>query len=311
MEHGAIRVGTCSWAEKSAIESGSFYPQRVSTPEQRLRFYASRFDCVEVDSSYYSLPTRHMAEAWAERTPPAFLFHVKAYGALTGHNIDARHLPDRLRKELPAARRREESLHVEDPQLLRVIAQELLGALVPLREARKLGFVIFQYPPWFTCTSANRDYLVYCKELMAGVPVAVEFRHGSWLTRRHAPETLAFLREHHITYITCDEPQCGDLRSVPLLPENTTGIGYLRLHGRNAEAWLNRCGQSPAYRYDDKELEQMSLLVRRLSSRVRTTFVMFNNSHCGHSLRNALQLKSILAGMGRTPALRSHSTSNL
>lgn len=49
-----IRVGTCSWAEKSLIESGEFYPKGVSSAEERLRFYASHFDTVEVDSTYYA-----------------------------------------------------------------------------------------------------------------------------------------------------------------------------------------------------------------------------------------------------------------
>ena len=71
---------------------------------------------------------------------------------------------------------------------------------------------------------------------MAGLPIAVEFRHGSWLTRAHADDVLAFLKEHKISYITCDEPQYGNLSTAPFRPEVTTSMGYLRLHGRNRRA---------------------------------------------------------------------------
>src|SRR5689334_19781878 len=99
----SFRVGTCSWAEKSLIESGEFYPQGVSSAEDRLRFYATHFDTVEVDSTYYAIAADRTTALWAERTPDNFLFHVKVYGALTGHGIDPRTLPKALRELLPAS----------------------------------------------------------------------------------------------------------------------------------------------------------------------------------------------------------------
>jgi uncharacterized protein YecE (DUF72 family) len=303
MSPGLIRIGTCSWSERSLIESGSFYPEAVTTPEQRLRFYAGRFDTVEVDSSYYAIPTPRMVQAWIERTPERFLFHVKAFGALTGHGIDAAELPAELREMLPAAQRSESGLHVSEPALLRGIAEALVASLQPLREARKLGFVIFQFPPWFTHKIANRDYILYCKDLMAGLPIAVEFRHGSWLTRQHADELFSFLREHKITYITCDEPQLGNLATVPFQPEVTTSVAYLRLHGRNAESWANRADARYHYLYNDHELRSLAAVARTLSSRARTTFVMFNNCHGGDAVRNALQLRDMLGISSLPPRL--------
>lgn len=301
MAYGAIRIGTCSWAEKSLIESGSFYPRQRASAEERLRYYASRFDTVEVESSYYSIPTEHMARAWAERTPANFLFHVKAYGALTGHAIDPGALSGELRQLLAAADRSQESLHVCDPVQLRAMAQALAAALAPLRAAGKLGFVIFQFPPWFSCKNANRDYILYCKELMAGLPIAVEFRHGSWLTRRHAEEVFAFLREHRISYVTCDEPQYGNLSTVPFHPELTTSIAYLRLHGRNTETWRQRADLTDEYLYRDQELRSFASAARRLSARARITFVMFNNCHGGHAAKNALQLQKLLSPCCQPP----------
>ena len=294
MQRGVIRIGTCSWAEKSLIESGTFYPAEVTTPEGRLRFYARHFDTVEVDSSFYAIPTPHMVSAWAERTPPGFLFHVKAYGALTGHAIGPGTLPPELRALLSTSDRENESIHVADPTLLRELARASVAAFAPLREARRLGFIVFQFPPWFGYKNANLDYLLYCKELMAGLPIAVEFRHGSWLTRHHADTLFDFLRQHKITYITCDEPQYGTLATAPFSPEVTTSMAYLRLHGRNAENWLTHDTPRYDYLYGSAELAEFACVARRLSARALMVFVMFNNCHLGHAARNAGELKDTL-----------------
>jgi len=294
MQRGVIRIGTCSWAEKSLIESGVFYPAAVNTPEGRLRFYAGHFDTVEVDSSFYAIPTSRMVSAWAERTPAGFLFHVKAYGALTGHSIAPGTLPPELRELLPAADRDQESIHIAEPLLLRALAQASVAALEPLQAAHRLGFVVFQFPPWFGYKKANLDYLLYCKELMAGIPIAVEFRHGSWLTHHHQGALFDFMRQHKITYITCDEPQYGTLATAPLLPGVTTSIAYLRLHGRNAENWLSHATPRYDYLYDAGELRIFAEVALRLSAQARLVFVMFNNCHLGHAAQNALQLQEIL-----------------
>src|SRR3972149_3201920 len=80
------RVGICSWTDPSLIKEGEFYPARSMSAEERLRYYATAFDTVEVDSSYYALPSARNAALWVERTPPGFLFNVKAYSLMTGHH---------------------------------------------------------------------------------------------------------------------------------------------------------------------------------------------------------------------------------
>lgn len=289
-----IRVGTCSWTEKTLLASGTFYPPGVTGAEGRLRHYAAHFDTVEVDSSYYAIPSQTTTAQWRERTPEGFLFHVKAYAALTGHNIDPKTLPKDLFELLPEAERRQGSLRLGDPSFLREVAAAQIGALEPLRTGRKLGFVIFQYPPWFGYKTAHLDYLLKCKELMAGIPVAVEFRHGSWLSVNRAPETLRFLREHKITYITSDEPQFGTLATVPFLPDHTTPVAYLRLHGRNREAWLSKGHERYHYLYSDQEMLEFAQVARELSVQARTVFLMFNNCHIGHAVINALQMLKML-----------------
>src|SRR3990172_1873772 len=94
-----FRVGTASWTDPTLVASGSFYPPSARTAEDRLRFYAEHFDTVEVDSTYYALPSERNAELWAERTPADFVFHVKAFSLLTTHGAETARLP-RAIKEL-------------------------------------------------------------------------------------------------------------------------------------------------------------------------------------------------------------------
>jgi uncharacterized protein YecE (DUF72 family) len=293
-----IHVGTCSWAEKSLIESGEFYPKGVSSAEERLRFYASHFDTVEVDSTYYAIPASHTAELWAERTPANFLFHVKVYGALTGHGTDPRTLTKALRELLPAADKEKRTIYIKEPELLKAVADAFAASLAPLRAAGKLGVLVFQFPPWFWYKAADLDYILKCRELMGELPIAVEFRNGSWLTEHHRGEVLKFLHDNGITFVTADEPQLGTLATVPFLPEITTDIAYFRLHGRNKEAWLKK-GVETSERYDylysSGELKDFAETARKVSSKAKTVFVMFNNCRAGHAMKNALELLKIIS----------------
>ena len=82
-----VRIGTCSWADESLVKA--WYPPSARTAEGRLRHYAELFDTVEVNSSYYAIPTAEAAAAWARRTPDGFVFHVKAFGMMTRHPVKA------------------------------------------------------------------------------------------------------------------------------------------------------------------------------------------------------------------------------
>ena len=98
-----ILASTCSWADKSLVECGRFYPPEAKTAEERLRFYSEQFPLVEVDSSYYGLPSERNAALWVERTPSDFTFDVKAFRLMTQHPTPPNALPKDLREALPAA----------------------------------------------------------------------------------------------------------------------------------------------------------------------------------------------------------------
>jgi len=296
-EASGIRIGTCSWAEKSLLASGEFYPKGVTSADERLRYYASNFDTVEVDSTYYAIPALQTTALWAQRTPTEFTFHIKVYGALTGHGIDPRTLPKPLRELVPPAERNRQSIRITDPALLHTIADAFTASLTPLRDAGKLGLLVFQYPPWFWYKTASLEQILIDQELMGELPLAVEFRHGSWLSEQHRGQVLAFLQQHRICYVTADEPQYGTQATIPFLPAVTTDTAYLRLHGRNGENWLKKGAESSArydYLYNGEELGSFAKVARELSAKARLVYLMFNNCRAGHAMRNALELARLV-----------------
>jgi uncharacterized protein YecE (DUF72 family) len=292
-----IYIGTCSWTEKTLIKSGDFYPRQIRTARERLGFYSAHFKTVEVDSSYYAIPSPGTVQQWVERTPDDFIFHVKAYGALTGHGINPMTLPEDILEILPHGERDKKYVSIKQSDILKEIAKRFVKAISPLREAGKLGVLVFQFPPWFHYHSSNLDYIEHCRELMSGMPVAVEFRHGSWLTPAHADSVFHFLCANNLTYITADEPQYGSLATIPFLPEVTTEIAYFRFHGRNRDNWLKKGVETSlryAYLYSDKELRSFIPSIREADRRAKVTYAMFNNCHGGFAIKGAMRLNELI-----------------
>lgn len=145
-----ILVGTASWTDASLIKSKLFYPPEAKSAEDRLRYYASQFPIVEVDSSYYAMPSASNAEKWAERTPDDFVFNIKAFRLLTGHQTPQASLPKDIQGELALHFVENKNLYYKDtPHEIRdeMWRRYELG-IRPLRDAGKLRAVHFQFPHW-------------------------------------------------------------------------------------------------------------------------------------------------------------------
>jgi uncharacterized protein YecE (DUF72 family) len=297
----SIRIGTCAWADAALIEDGSFYPRKSMSADARLRYYARFFDTVEINSSYYAIPAARNVVQWAERTPPGFLFNVKAYGLLTGHNPRAETLPDEVQAMLPARPARTHRGEIQatalPPAAIDATFRLFRAALGPLEDAGKLGYVLFQFAPWVRFAPERLAYLETLAARLPGWRVAVEFRDRSWFPD-HADETLATLRRARLAHVVVDAPRGG--AAMPRVVARTAGPVVFRLHGRNAEGWLRQLrGEEPAvrekydYLYSDAEL-------RELASEVKATadegdvFVSFNNNNRDYPVRNALAMKRLL-----------------
>lgn len=292
-----IRTGTCSWTEKTLIKIGEFYPKHIRTAEERLKYYAVSFDTVEVDSTYYAIADKKTTYLWADRTPDDFIFHVKVYGALTGHGIEPATLPVELRRMLPQKDKEQKMVYIKEPSILKSVAQHFRESLYPLVDKGKLGILLFQFPPWFQYGGGNMDYIVQCSELMAGLEIAVEFRHGSWLATEHRDGVFNLLRRYRITYVTADEPQYGSLATVPFVPEVTTDTAYFRFHGRNKDNWLKKGIDTSlrySYLYSENEVKEFKTVVKNADKKAAKTYAMFNNCHGGFAIRNAMKMKEEL-----------------
>ncbi len=296
-----ILVGTCSWADKTLVDSG-WYPREAKTAEERLRYYSEQFPIVEVDSTYYGLPSERNAALWVERTPPEFVFDIKSYALFTHHPAAVRSLPKDVREELPASLQEKRNVYYKDlaPEVRDELWQRFVSALLPLDSAGKLGTVLFQMPPWFLPGSQSREYIVEAKERLGQYTMSVEFRNNLWLSERNQERTLAFLSENGVPYVCVDEPQ-GFRNSVPPVTAATAPVSIVRMHGRNAETWAKK-GIGAAERFDylyrEEELAEWTPRVRRLAEEAREVHVLLNNCHQDYAVRNARQIAEML-GAGR------------
>jgi uncharacterized protein YecE (DUF72 family) len=290
---GEIRFGTAGWTDKTLIDSG-WYPHDASNPEQRLRYYASQFPLVEVDSAYYALPGEQTAKAWAERTPASFTFNVKAFSLFTQHPTPVKALPADLREAAAKAGKDRVYLKDVDPDVTGQAWARFLAALEPLRSAGKLGAILLQFPPWFPIGRANKQYILDCAERVAPDRVCVEFRNHTWMTEDNQKETLEFLSAHDLPYVCVDMPQ-GYSNSIPPVVAATSDLAVLRMHG-HSDKWESKSIQERfGYRYGEKELAAWAGNVKRLAEDAAETHVVFNNCYRDYAQVNARQLESLVA----------------
>ena len=297
-----MRVGISSWADPALIEEGTFYPKKSMSAEARLRFYASVFDVVEVNASYYAIPDVLTVRRWAERTPPGFIFHAKAWSLMTGHNPRAGTLPADVQALLPRQPRRSprgEVLAEEvPPEGVEAAFRLFRAALGPLEEAGKLGYVLFQFAPWVHFEDRWLEYLAGLPARLPGWTLAVELRHRSWFPD-HADETLRALRAARLAHVVTDAPAVGG--AMPHVTAVTAPAAVMRLHGRNAEGWLRQLrGEEPAvrekydYLYQEPELAALLPELSGMAEDSEEVFVSFNNNNRDYPVRNALMLKRLL-----------------
>jgi probable DNA metabolism protein len=299
--HGSrILIGVAGWTDPTLTSTTAFYPAGIDSAETRLRYYASCFPLVEVDATYYAMPTRGMAVQWAARTPDGFVFDIKAHGLMTGHTADQRRLPDWVRRALPRSAGERVSGRALPGEMLDEIWLRFLHALEPLRAAGKLGAVLLQFPRSFAPSPDSAEWLRRARERLGDVPGAVELRRGDWMSDRLADRTLGLLRELDLAYVVVDGPE-GLESSMPRRPAVTSDrLAVYRLHGRRQETWEAR--NDPAteryrYLYSAEELEeQLERLLELSAANERAVHVVYNNCHGNYGVTNAFELGRLLLG---------------
>ncbi|HUO69331.1 MAG TPA: DUF72 domain-containing protein [Solirubrobacteraceae bacterium] len=297
-EHRVL-TGSCSWTEKTLVQQADWYPRRTMSAEERLRFYVSQFPLTEVDSTYYAPPAEQQARLWAQRTPAGFRFDVKAYSLLTGHPTRPQSLWKDIREQLPpeVAKKRNVYDHHLQPGALKEAWRRFEAALRPLHDTGRLGAILFQYPRWFVPKRENRAQIEALRERLPDYRVAVEFRSPMWLAeQRDRERTLRMLEEHGLTHVAVDAPEVSGLPCV--LAVTDPGLFIVRFHGRSDSTW-NDTSRSAAerfrYLYDTAELEALAPPLAEHAREARETHLLMNNCYRDYSVRNAAQLRDLLA----------------
>mgnify|MGYP001191869147 CR=1 FL=1 len=249
-----IYVGTCGYSYKDWI--GPFYPGKIRSNEM-LPYYSSCFPAVEIDSSYYGVPTAQTVERMDRCTPPEFRFCFKVPSTVT-HPADIT-----VKRVHPDA-----GLFVESIALI--------------KEGGKLGCALLQFPNGFRKTPSAQEYLRLAVEALQPLPLVAEFRNREW----QDAETHRLLSELRLGWCNVDMPRYDTL----LEPSSdvTSSVGYVRFHGRNAANWWTGTNVTRYdYEYSPKELEPWTNRVAEIQDAAETTFAFFNNHARGNAARNA------------------------
>jgi uncharacterized protein YecE (DUF72 family) len=266
-----VRIGVCSFADEGLLKH--WYPRGVSSPKARLAYYSERFDTVEVDSPFYHLPDPAVTGRWAQRTPPEFLFHVKAHKSMTGH---------------------------EEADQRRAFA-EFRASIEPLELSGKLRGVLLQQHPRVVKSHEAKEVLARVPSLLDPLLPLVEFRHRSWLEEEERADTLAFLEENGLAYVSVDAPPTRASNVLPPVAAATHRVAYVRFHGRNVKTWNIKAEKSSErfnWMYTPGELTEWVEKLGSLAENADEVYAMFNNNRDDFAPRSAVLLRGLLDEAG-------------
>ncbi len=294
-----ILIGTASWTDPGFVER--WYPPKMPAGE-RLAWYAQHFEIVEVNSTFYAIPERRMVERWCRNTPDNFTFDVKLHKLLSRHSAPLKSLPPALQRRAESDAKGKVNL---TPKIEEALLDEIIAAVEPLRAAGKFGAFLLQLSPAF---SPRKHALTELEELLARLNplgVVVELRNRNWTTRENLERTLEFFRRQGTTLSLVDAPNEEHFTIMPSDLDEVTNptLAYLRLHGRNADAYLRGRTVAERFYYDYSEAEIAEVASGRRSSRARrkrsTSFLITTRS-----TSRPMRLSACAQRSGRLPGAR-------
>lgn len=270
----SLRIGTSGWNYPSGrgTWNGIFYPAaRERDPRfDELRFYAERFNTVEVNSTFYGQPRRNVSLDWVKRTPRGFEFAVKLYQKFTHPNL--------TRDKSPVS-----PTDVDD----------FKGGIEPLAAGERLGPLLAQFPASFKDSPEARRYVDWLLTTFEDYNVSVELRHKSWSDA--APGVFDLLHAHDAAWTQIDEPKFrGSIRQD--LTPNVEGFYYMRLHGRNASKWWEHEKSEDRYNYlySEAELKPFADVVNTARALVKKQYIYLNNHFAAQAVADAVMLRHLL-----------------
>ncbi len=258
-----LRVGTSGYSYPEWIDAG-FYPPGTPARDM-LPLYAQQFDVTELNYTWYQMPKAAAIARMIPKAAPGFGYCAKLTRSMT---------------------------HEIDPHGWRGNAAQFRDGIAPLVQAGRLLAILVQLPPSFERTRDNRRYLAQLLDELAGLPLAVEFRHRSWAADRVFSE----LENRRVTLVTVDAPELPYL--FPALDVVTNPeLFYIRFHGRNVRGWRSGNLQKQFdYLYSASELQQWSSdLIPKMAARARGGIIFFNNHVRAQAPQNARMLMQQLS----------------
>ena len=264
-----IKIGTSGFSFPDW--RNNIYPKGLPQKNE-LKYYANelKFNCLEVNVTYYTIIQEKSASAMEKKTGDNFEFVVKGYKGFTHDPFD-----NRLEKK---------------PDMIKIIEdmKKFKSSLTPFINKNKLGCVLLQFPVFFYPSKESEDYILNCKKNLDNIKIVIEFRNSAWAKQK----TFEFLKYNNLGYCVVDEPKLP--RLMPFINEVTSSIAYLRFHGRNKN-WFNApVSERYNYLYSDNELIDFIPEIKKMASSGAKTYIFFNNCHAGSAVKNAMKMRDFL-----------------
>ncbi len=238
-----------------------FYPTKPEKGFRKLEYFSRFFDLVEVNSTFYNTSlSAAQAQHWLKDVDEnrKFVFTVKLYRGFT-HTFDAT---------------QNDALTVH-------------RLLDPLRDVKKFGGLVIQFPSSFNKTSERQVHLVKLRTIFPEDQLFLDLRHVSW----NEKSFYQFCRENGFNLINVDLPRLHG--HMPLNSLAWDGVAYFRMMGRNTEAW-NHPQSSDRYLYHYSEEELHDIVQRIKQASARKAYVVFHNDRQAYSLVNGRQVEHVL-----------------
>jgi uncharacterized protein YecE (DUF72 family) len=266
-----FNIGTAGWSYKDWVPN--FYPKNQSSGFDWLQFYSHYFNCVEVNSTYYTYISPKVVDGWIKKVEDSsdFIFHIKLHQDFT-----------HKRKF--------------DEQNIKAVRFNL----EQLRKSERLGGLLIQFPYSYSFDGNSVQHIQKLRDIFSDVSCFVEVRHQSWNNNR----ALDFFKENDLTFCTIDQPQIG--QAIEFEPIITNDKAYIRFHGRNVEAWkksLSNFGKPQTYQeqtsrysylYSPSELVEIEQKIKSIQHKVKEVNVIMNNHPQGDAVANAFELIHLL-----------------
>lgn len=298
-----ILVGTASWSDPGFVER--WYPPKLPAAD-RLPWYAQHFKMVEVNSSFYAVPDARMVDRWCRATPDDFTFDVKLHRLLSRHSTKAKSLPPTLQR---TAQPNDKGNVRLTPKLERALLKEVIQSTEPLRDKGKFGVFLLQLSPAFSPRAHELEELEEILRRLSSLGLAVELRNRNWAAPDQLAATLSYFEQHQVALALVDAPPAEHFTIMPSGLDAITNprVAYLRLHGRNPDAYLR--GKSVAerfhYDYSDEEIDEVAARARKLAAGAETVHIVFNNNALDFAPHAAARTRQALGQLVRPPAQQS------